>query len=123
MEIIVKSRQLTASTALDIAYDMGAPRPRIVTIEEWNGAQAYLLTFGELSDRKQLALRPSMSHERAREIILEAMEEPKPAKVMAPQALKPWEFPEKATSPDPITQPIVPAPTQQKKRGRPRKNP
>jgi hypothetical protein len=115
MEIIVKSRQLTASTALDIAYDMGAPRPRIVTIEEWNGAQAFLLTFGELSDRKQLALRPSMSHERAREIILEAMEEPKPAMVMAPP-------PPITYNPDPITQPIVPAPAQQKKRGRPRKD-
>jgi hypothetical protein len=81
MEIIVESRRMKAGTVLDMAFDLGLDRPRISTVEEWNGAQAYILTFGPPAYRKTAILRPSMTQEQVREtlILAKAEEIPKPA--------------------------------------------
>ena len=78
MEIIVKSRQTKSSTVLDMAFDLGMDRPRIATVEEWNGAQAYILTFGPPAYRKTAILRPSMNEEQVRETLILAKAEEVP---------------------------------------------
>jgi len=69
VEIIVTSRQLKASDALDLAFDAKLDRPRVVTIEEWDGSPAYLITHGPLAYRQTTMLRPRMSAEEARCIL------------------------------------------------------
>ena len=80
MEIIVSSCQTKSSYVLDLAFDLGMDRPRISTVEEWNGAQAYILTFGPPAYRKTAILRPSMTADQVREtlILAKAEEMPKP---------------------------------------------
>lgn len=79
MEIIVASRQMRSGTVLDMAFDLGMYRPRIATVEEWNGAQAYILTFGPPAYRKTAILRPSMTTEQVREVLILAKSEEMPA--------------------------------------------
>jgi hypothetical protein len=83
MEIIVESRRMKAGTVLDMAFDLGLDRPRISTVEEWNGAQAYILTFGPPAYRRTAILRPSMSADQVTNTLMvanaEAEEAPKPA--------------------------------------------
>ncbi len=78
MEIIVSSRQMRSGTVLDMAFDLGMDRPRIATVEEWNGAQAYILTFGPPAYRKTAILRPSMTTEQVRETLILAKSEEMP---------------------------------------------
>jgi hypothetical protein len=80
MEIIVESRRMKAGTVLDMAFDLGLDRPRISTVEEWNGSQAYILTFGPPAYRRTAILRPSMSTDQVTNTLMvanaEAMEAP-----------------------------------------------
>jgi hypothetical protein len=66
-----------------MAFDLGMDRPRIATVEEWNGAQAYILTFGSPAYRKTAILRPSMNEAQVREtlILAKAEEVPKLAAI------------------------------------------
>ena len=73
MEIIVTSRQLKASAVLDMAFDAGLDRPRVVTMEDWDGSPAYLLTFGALACRQTMTLRPRMSVDQAKAMLEAAM--------------------------------------------------
>ena len=98
MEIIVASRQLTAGAALDMAFDVGLDRPKIVTIEEWTGSQAYLLTHGPMAYRRTEVLRPGMSLDHVRNLLekakatgkepVKAEQAPKLAPERVPQATK-----------------------------------
>ena len=83
MEVIVTSRQMKASTVLDMAFDLGMDRPRIATVEEWNGAQAYILTFGPAAYRKTAILRPSMTQEKVTETLALAKAEEIPKSTLA----------------------------------------
>lgn len=69
MEIIVASRQLRASHLLDLAYDAGLERPKVATIEEWDGSPGYLLTFGPIAYRRTMTFRPNMTDEKVMELI------------------------------------------------------
>jgi hypothetical protein len=79
MEIIVESRRMKAGTVLDMAFDLGLDRPRISTVEEWNGAQAYILTFGPPAYRRTAILRPSMSADQVTNTLMVANAEAKEA--------------------------------------------
>jgi hypothetical protein len=81
MEIIVESRRMKAGTVLDMAFDLGLDRPRISTVEEWNGSQAYILTFGPPAYRRTAILRPSMSTDQVTNTLMVANAEPIPAKL------------------------------------------
>ena len=70
---------MKAGTVLDMAFDLGLDRPRISTVEEWNGAQAYILTFGPPAYRRTAILRPSMSSDQVTNTLMVANAEAKEA--------------------------------------------
>lgn len=77
MEIVVNSRQTKASDVIDWAFDVGLDRPKIVTVEEWDGSPAYIVTFGPPAYRKTInpPIRPWMTKEQVEQVMAEAKAE------------------------------------------------
>lgn len=83
-----------ASQVVDWAYDMGIERPKIFTVEGWNGEQGFIFSCGPLANRKRITINPKWDQSRIKaELAMTLAPEPVEA-APAPEAPIPAQEPE-----------------------------